>query len=92
MPSKESIDEDCKREHHVYESQDGACQRSIELFVPLKMKAPKGNCVKWDQMLDLGAIGNFMSGSDNCAIVVPSVNTAMEWTIDSGCTTTSMSS
>ena len=33
-----------------------------------------------------------MSGGDSCAIVEPSVNSTIEWTIDCGCTTTSIRS
>ena len=54
-PSGKEIEEDRAREHHVYERDGGSCQRSIELFVPLKDKSPSGHdCVQWDQMLDLG--------------------------------------
>jgi hypothetical protein len=33
-------------------------------------------------------IGSFMSGLANCAIIEPSRNSAMAWTMPSGCTTT----
>ena len=37
------------------------------------------------------AIGRRMSGGLACAIVAPSAKVTIEWTIDCGCTTTSMS-
>ena len=36
-------------------------------------------------------MGNRMSGGLACAMVAPSANVTIEWTIDCGCTTTSMS-
>ena len=38
------------------------------------------------------AIGSRMSGGEACAMVEPSTNSTIEWTIDCGCTTTSIRS
>ena len=62
-PSKAEVESDKQRAFVGYGSQDGACQRSIELYVPLKDPTPKATHVKWDQMLDLGAVGTYMAAS-----------------------------
>ena len=63
-PTPEEIKQDLQLTHTTYKgSGDGACQRSIELYVPLKCPTSKATHVRWMSMLDLGAIGNFQSAS-----------------------------
>ena len=63
-PTAEEIEQDLQLTHTTFKGNgDGACQRSIELYVPLNVPTSKATHVRWTSMLDLGAIGKFQSAS-----------------------------
>jgi hypothetical protein len=63
-PTADEIKQDLKLTHTVYKGNgDGACQRSIEQYVPLMEPTSKATHVFWMSMCDQGAIGNYMASS-----------------------------
>ena len=62
-PSATEMDADCERSFQPFTANDGACQRSIQVFAKLLSATDKATHVKWDQMLDLGAIHNYMAAA-----------------------------